>query len=378
MKNVVKLLALSAMVTASSALFAQKNDESRVDSDYLQKQMTRHEILIPDVLGYQTLKCDFHIHTIFSDGIVLPTYRVEEAWQEGLDAISITDHLEKWPSKDEKINKEDANANYNMAKPVADQLGILLVKGAEITRRNPDVGHYNALFLEDCNPVRRDRAEDPEVAIKEALKQKAFIFWNHPGWDEGKTTDTTQVFARQREMIKNKMIFGMEVFNTANYYPILIKECLENNLTMLCNTDIHGIISDKYNLTGSVKFRPMTLVLSKDRSVEGLREALFAGRTVLFFNNQLIGKEEYVKAIFASSLTAQKKYENNWGGCIWEVENSSEVPYIMDINNRITTIPANCKVLIQADKDATELRGAVKNIFTNMFTNPTLAITIKK
>lgn len=35
---------------------------------------TRHEIDIPDLKGYQTLKCDFHIHTVFSDGLVWPRF----------------------------------------------------------------------------------------------------------------------------------------------------------------------------------------------------------------------------------------------------------------------------------------------------------------
>lgn len=51
---------------------------------------TRNEIQIPDLKGYETLKCDFHIHTVFSDGTVWPTVRVDEAYREGLDAISLT------------------------------------------------------------------------------------------------------------------------------------------------------------------------------------------------------------------------------------------------------------------------------------------------
>jgi len=55
---------------------------------------TRKIIYIPDIPGYTTLKCDFHMHTVFSDGTVWPSVRVEEAWLDGLDAISITDHIE--------------------------------------------------------------------------------------------------------------------------------------------------------------------------------------------------------------------------------------------------------------------------------------------
>ena len=62
---------------------------------------SRREINFPDILGYKTLKCDLHMHTVFSDGSVWPPVRVDEAWREGLDAISITDHIEYQPHKDD-------------------------------------------------------------------------------------------------------------------------------------------------------------------------------------------------------------------------------------------------------------------------------------
>lgn len=40
---------------------------------------------------------DLHIHTVFSDGNVWPTLRVEEARREGLDLIAMTEHLEYQP-----------------------------------------------------------------------------------------------------------------------------------------------------------------------------------------------------------------------------------------------------------------------------------------
>lgn len=65
----------------------------------LTAQPVRNEILIPSLEGYEVLKCDFHMHTVFSDGSVWPTVRVGEAWQEGLDAMAITDHLEYLPHR---------------------------------------------------------------------------------------------------------------------------------------------------------------------------------------------------------------------------------------------------------------------------------------
>ena len=40
---------------------------------------------LPTLPGYITLKGDFHIHTVFSDGEVWPTFRVDEAAREGID-----------------------------------------------------------------------------------------------------------------------------------------------------------------------------------------------------------------------------------------------------------------------------------------------------
>ena len=53
-----------------------------------------HRSSIPDIPGYMTLKGDFHIHTNFSDASVWPVTRIDEADFDGLDFVSITDHLE--------------------------------------------------------------------------------------------------------------------------------------------------------------------------------------------------------------------------------------------------------------------------------------------
>jgi hypothetical protein len=59
----------------------------------------RDPLPVPDLPGYQTLKCDFHMHTVFSDGQVWPPLRVMEAWRDGLDCIAITDHIDYQPTR---------------------------------------------------------------------------------------------------------------------------------------------------------------------------------------------------------------------------------------------------------------------------------------
>ena len=55
---------------------------------------TSNKIVIPNAGEYLVLKGDFHIHTTFSDGSVWPTTRVQEAKWEGLDFLTVTDHLD--------------------------------------------------------------------------------------------------------------------------------------------------------------------------------------------------------------------------------------------------------------------------------------------
>ena len=102
---------------------------------HAQVPSVRDPLPVPDIPGYRTLKGDFHLHTVFSDGNVWPTVPVQEAWRDGLDVIALTEHAEYQPhSQDVGI---DLLRSYQIAKPVADQLGIVLITGMEITKPDP-------------------------------------------------------------------------------------------------------------------------------------------------------------------------------------------------------------------------------------------------
>ena len=51
----------------------------------------RNEIQVPNLNGYTTLKCDFHMHSVFSDGLVWPTVRVDEATEDATETLSSHD-----------------------------------------------------------------------------------------------------------------------------------------------------------------------------------------------------------------------------------------------------------------------------------------------
>lgn len=160
------------------------------------------------------------MHTVFSDGSVWPTTRVEEAWLEGLDAISITDHLEYQPHK--KDVKKDLKRPYEIAKSKADELGILLIKGVEITKSMPP-GHFNAIFVTDENAIEN---EDWRKSIQIANDQGAFVFWNHPGW-KAQAPDGATWWPEHTKLYDKGMFHGIEVVNWYSYYPTVHQWALD-------------------------------------------------------------------------------------------------------------------------------------------------------
>ena len=250
----------------------------------------RQEVRLPDIGGYKTLKCDFHMHTVFSDGAVWPTVRVDEAWREGLDVISITDHIEYQPHKDDVPTKH--NRPYEIALPRARERGILLIRGAEITRDTPP-GHFNAVFLEDVTPLDTKELLD---AMEAASKQGAFIWWNHPNWKPEKKG----WLDIHTELCEKKYMRGIEVVNGLDYEAEVHAWALEKNLTFMGNTDIHDPCPvDK---TTPERHRPMTLVFARDKTLEAVKDALVSGRTAIWYTDQLIGKREYLQAIFDKAV----------------------------------------------------------------------------
>jgi predicted metal-dependent phosphoesterase TrpH len=131
----------------------------------------------PDIPGYKSMKCDLHQHTVFSDGKVWPDIRVQESLMDGLDAISLTEHLEYQPHKDD-IPHPDRNRSYEIALKEAKDHDLIIIRGSEITRKMPP-GHCNAVFIQDANKLLISDSVD---VFREAKKQNAFTFWNHPNW----------------------------------------------------------------------------------------------------------------------------------------------------------------------------------------------------
>ncbi|MDR2643073.1 MAG: PHP domain-containing protein [Planctomycetaceae bacterium] len=293
------------------------------------------KIKIPDVNGFKVLKGDFHIHTLFSDGLVMPQDRVREAVENGLDVISITDHIEYriflgGKATQLKEHNDDHNISYNFAKKEAERHNLILVRGAEITKRKMPPGHLNALFLKDTNPVA-DAVEDWRKMVELAVGQGAFIQWNHPGWiapkSGGLPKGTPMSFTQDHEEIRRKgWLHGIEIFNGTEFYPIVGDWCNEKDLAVIANSDIHPSEWNKYGNQNPM--RPMTLILAEERTQEAIRDAFFAKRTIGWVAGMILGRPEVVQKLFNACV----EIKNNAGTLI--LTNKSDITCWLKIENQ--------------------------------------------
>ena len=250
----------------------------------------------PDIPGYLSLATDLHQHTVFSDGSVWPDIRVMEALREGLDAISLTEHLEYQPHKAD-IPHPDRNRSHEIAMQEAGDHDLIIIRGSEITRNAP-MGHSNAVFILDANALVDD---DPEIPFRKAQEQGAFIFWNHPAWYAQSPTGNPVLSPFQQDRIRNGELHGIEVINTTDYSEEALDIALQQGLTIIGTSDIHGLIDWDYTEKGN--HRPLTIVFARERSVPALKEALMEGRTVAVYNELWVGRSTWLVPLIQSSVT---------------------------------------------------------------------------
>ena len=331
MKKWSILIGLVAIAAITEAKNPPENSDDRIRCAQIESAV-RRVISIPNIGEYMTLKCDFHMHTVFADAQVSPTGRVREAWQDGLDVIAMTEHIAVHKSPGIKL--KDYNLPIAQAVKEGKKWGFMVVPAVEITRTKP-FGHMNALFIKDPNVFEETRYKVDENGkliydndgnripnptemedFKKAEAQGAFMIWNHPGWPDGKTT----LFPLQKQLIKEGRIHAVELFNSVEWYPKVLDWFDEYKLPMMANSDIHETSRFAYGN----QIRPMTLVFAKEYTLESLREALFAGRMLAFFESKLAGDSNLISQLIDASLVV-KVIDEKKG--VLEVTNISDIPF---------------------------------------------------
>ena len=115
MKRIVLIASLA--LTCAGGLKAQSYYQDAGNPEILRhnerRERFRKEIIMPQVNGYNVYKADLHTHTIHSDADVIPSFRVYEAWYDGLDIIAITDHIEYRSFEEKLVKYLDTNDYFN-------------------------------------------------------------------------------------------------------------------------------------------------------------------------------------------------------------------------------------------------------------------------
>ena len=351
-----KLILLLAAVVAAMGAEAQYYYPDATNPDLMRHterdNRQRKEFILPQVNGYNVYKADLHTHSIFSDGSVTPEFRVQEAWYSGLDVMAVTEHVEYRPYEGKMINflkgyvpdgtkafnnsiigkaadergiQTDLNYAIKLAEAAAAGYGITIIPGTEITRAPETIGHYNALFTKDNNTIY---AKDPMQSIRNAKAQGAIIMQNHPGWRR----TTLDMMEFEDKVYGANLIDGIEIMNSDEFYPRAITRALENKFFMSSNTDIHGSTSEDYVIAGN-GHRNMTFIFAQENTLEALREAMEARRTLAYSHGTLAGEESLLVDLFKASVATKVIQTASNGTKTIQLTNNSSIEYLVRIGN---------------------------------------------
>lgn len=293
----------------------------------------QNKIMIPDSDNYLILTGDMHLHTVFSDGNVWPTTRVDEAYAEGVEVICITDHLDQ--RKKTLANKGDFNGDrnysYDVAAKYAKSLGVIVIKGAEITRGMPP-GHFNTLFITDVEPIAQandahsDHREGMLAGLKVADSQKAFCVWNHPHWHAQQPKAIWH--PEHEEIFSAGYMHGVEAYNYFGGFSWeAFQWAIDKGLTLICGTDMHSAMFRSLNFQAG-ELRPVTLIFAKQADIEGVKEALVAGRTAIFADGCVYGSEAMLTELVSACIKV-KSINRSKTSVRVALENKSSIPFRM-------------------------------------------------
>jgi hypothetical protein len=133
------------------------------------------------------------------------------------------------------------------------------------------------------------------------------------------------------EFIAQNLLHGIEVVNENTFSEEALAIALEKKLTIIGTSDVHNLIDWDY-IPHQGNHRPVTLIFSKERDKNSIKEALFDGRTVVWFENLLIGEERNIIPLLESLLTIDSAvYKDNPSILNLTISNQSDAR--MQINN---------------------------------------------
>lgn len=367
-----RLTFLFVAMFATLSLSAQYYpDFANKDMLHIRQPRTTHrtEIKLPVIDGYTPYKADLHNHTIFSDGGVSMAVRVSEAWTNGIDVLAVTEHLEYRPHENDMVKylkdytkngpkventnfvsanrpasaegiHVDLNYPVEVARRYAEAYGMTIISGIEITRKEEGwYSHFNVLFSTDNNAIY---APETLESIRNAKKQGALVMHNHPGWRH----DDMKITKFEKKVYDAGLLDGIEVMNGSEFYPQAIDRAHKYNLFVSSNTDAHNPTAERYGDYGEL--RNMTIIYAKDQSLESLREAIEARRTIAYSFGTIAGEESLLRKFFGASVSARKTIVRKNGVATVILTNNSSVDWLLKVEGekKLLELSANSSIAL--------------------------------
>ncbi|MBQ7525548.1 MAG: hypothetical protein IJT09_03870 [Abditibacteriota bacterium] len=276
----------------------------------------------PNTKNYTVLQGDFHLHTSEgSDGCGTLRERFEEAKLNGWDVIAITDHGNCVVSRNYVAEQREAAAE------LSEETGVIYLKGFETGFGYDPLNYREHLVAVDIpgSPVSYDHRltedggeHDYMKRLEEINKEGGFVIWAHPDSDYAGIELADELGRTPtKKAVEAGLIKGIEVVNGAvGYNPVgywgdryekdagprgasvytrTFDYALKHNLTIFANNDAHQAMVPCY-----------TLVLAKERTAKGIREALDAGRTAAYFEDILWAKPEVMAELTETMISARR------------------------------------------------------------------------
>ena len=125
---------------------------------------------------------------------------------------------------------------------------------------------------------------------------------------------------------------GIEVVNGDRFYPEALEWAAQRRLTPLACSDAHLPMPAHLKSVD----RPITLVFARTKDLEGLKEALSAGRTLVWLDSQVWGDAALLTALWDASVTVQPARAAAGGEIAVAVRNASAI----DLDARALSLPA--------------------------------------
>lgn len=134
--------------------------------------------------------------------------------------------------------------------------------------------------------------------IEDAHNQGAFIQWNHPGW----------------------------------------------GVDSILWHDVHDVVECLYDFR-TTSHRPMTLVLSKERTEQRIRDALFDRRTLIWFYDTLMEKEDLLRKFFQASVEVKPIHHTTSERIYRSIVNHTDVPFqLKKVGKQANDYPATIEI----------------------------------